>query len=566
MKPKLLKIASFLRKKLKIIIPVALVVVIVVVVVLKKTSTTDTYTEETVQVRDVATYLTFTGNVEAVNDATIMPKVAKTVTAVNVSIGDEVKKGDVIATLDDSEIQRSIKKQEASLSNTELSNYYAIRDSQKKYDSYKEDLENGQNSQLMSAQNSVDSAKTAYEQAKETYERDKMELENNMDSSMISSNRSIESAKTALEDAQQNYDDNEADIRGYEQGVSNAEDTYGEDSAEAKSAQSNLTAAEDKRDSLQDAIDTAQTNYDNAVNDMLMSYYNTNLNLESEYETMQQKYTAYQQALASYEVTVKEVNETLEDYADSLEKTQATSNTTTATVELEALYEQLEDYQITAPIDGVITVLNLNVGDSVTTSTTAAEVTNYDKMKVQIKIDEDNVTSLDNGTEVSITVDALSKTYQGTIENMSKKATVSNNVSYFTADVTFEADDEIRSGLSAEVKYLLNGVENVLSVSMSALNYNTDNTAYVLVGDNANTAEQRTVTLGISNGTYVEIKDGLSEGETILVKQSKTSEALMNMGMGGGGDMPAGGGDMPAGGGGGGNPGGGGGGGNPGGF
>ncbi len=534
MKHRLQKLAASLRRHLKVIIPVFLVIVIAVVVVFRTQKTTDTYTEETVQVRNVATYLTFSGNVEAVSDATIKPKVSKTVTAVNVSIGDEVKKGDVIATLDDSEIQRSIKKQEASLSNTELNNFYSIRDSQKKYDNYKADLENGQNSQIMSAANSVENARTSYEQAKETYERNKMELENNMDSSVISSNQKVASAKQALDDAKQDYADNEAKIRGYDKGVANAESIYGEGSAEAASAQKELDSAEEKSDSLQKAIDNAQTNYDNAVNDLLMSYYTSNVNLNSDYENMQQKYTAYQQAQASYEIAVKSAGETLQDYADSLEKTRATSNTTTATVELEALYDQLEDYKITAPIDGVITVLNINVGDSASTSDTAAEVTNYDKMKVQIKIDEDNISALDNGTEVTVSVDALNKTYKGTIENMSKKATVSNNVSYFTADVTFDADDDIRSGLSAEVKYLLNGVENVVSVSMSALNYNTDNTAYVLVGGNASNAQQRNVTLGISNGTYVEIKDGLAEGETVLVKQSKTSEALISMGMGGG--------------------------------
>lgn len=534
MKHRLQKLAASLRRHLKVIIPVFLVIVIAVVVVFRTQKTTDTYTEETVQVRNVATYLTFSGNVEAVSDATIKPKVSKTVTAVNVSIGDEVKKGDVIATLDDSEIQRGIKKQEASLSNTELNNFYSIRDSQKKYDNYKADLENGQNSQIMSAANSVENARTSYEQAKETYERNKMELENNMDSSVISSNQKVASAKQALDDANHDYADNEAKIRGYDKGVANAESIYGEDSSEAANAQKELESAEEKNDSLQKAIDNAQTNYDNAVNDLLMSYYTSNVNLNSDYENMQQKYTAYQQAQASYEIAVKSASETLQDYADSLEKTQATSNTTTATVELEALYDQLEDYKITAPIDGVITVLNINVGDSASTSDTAAEVTNYDKMKVQIKIDEDNISALDNGTEVTVSVDALNKTYKGTIENMSKKATVSNNVSYFTADVTFDADDDIRSGLSAEVKYLLNGVENVVSVSMSALNYNTDNTAYVLVGGNASNAQQRNVTLGISNGTYVEIKDGLAEGETVLVKQSKTSEALISMGMGGG--------------------------------
>ena len=552
MKHRLQKLAASLRRHLKVIIPVFLVIVIAVVVVFRTQKTTDTYTEETVQVRNVATYLTFSGNVEAVSDATIKPKVSKTVTAVNVSIGDEVKKGDVIATLDDSEIQRSIKKQEASLSNTELNNFYSIRDSQKKYDNYKADLENGQNSQIMSAANSVENARTSYEQAKETYERNKMELENNMDSSVISSNQKVASAKQALDDANHDYADNEAKIRGYDKGVANAESIYGEDSSEAANAQKELESAEEKNDSLQKAIDNAQTNYDNAVNDLLMSYYTSNVNLNSDYENMQQKYTAYQQAQASYEIAVKSASETLQDYADSLEKTQATSNTTTATVELEALYDQLEDYKITAPIDGVITVLNINVGDSASTSDTAAEVTNYDKMKVQIKIDEDNISALDNGTEVTVSVDALNKTYKGTIENMSKKATVSNNVSYFTADVTFDADDDIRSGLSAEVKYLLNGVENVVSVSMSALNYNTDNTAYVLVGGNASNAQQRNVTLGISNGTYVEIKDGLAEGETVLVKQSKTSEALISMGMGGGqrpqGQAPDGNGDGPSGG------------------
>lgn len=92
MKHRLQKLAASLRRHLEVIIPVFLVIVIAFVVVFRTQKTTDTYTEETVQVRNVATYLTFSGNVEAVSDATIKPKVSKTVTAVNVSIGDEVKK------------------------------------------------------------------------------------------------------------------------------------------------------------------------------------------------------------------------------------------------------------------------------------------------------------------------------------------------------------------------------------------------------------------------------------------------------------------------------------------
>ena len=149
MKHKIKTVLTFIKKHLKIIIPIVLVIVIVVVVVNRANESSISYIEENAQVRNVATYLTFTGNVEAVNDASLIPKIAQTVTAVNVSIGDEVKKGDVIATLDDTTLQASIAKQEATLSNSELSNYYTIRDSQKTYSDYRTNFENGQNSQLL---------------------------------------------------------------------------------------------------------------------------------------------------------------------------------------------------------------------------------------------------------------------------------------------------------------------------------------------------------------------------------------------------------------------------------
>ena len=562
MPAKLKKIPHVLKKHLKIVIPLLLAAILVGAVVIRANQTTTSYVTEEAQVRNVATYLTLTGNIEAVSDAALIPKVAETVTAVHVSIGDEVKKGDVLATLNDSTIQKSIAKQEANLTTTQLNNYYAVRDAQKTYDDYVTGINEGHNSQLMSAQTSLNNAKTAYETAKETYERDKMELENNIDSSMMSSNNQIASAQLALNNAKNNYDENEANIRGMEKGVENAQDAYDNEPSASnesalKSAENNLKSAEDKRTSLQASIDSAQLSYDNAVNSYLTTYYNANVSLETEYKEMNNKYDAYVAAQNSYDAAVATVNSTLQSYANSLEKTTSTSTSTSAELELDDLYDQLDDYKIIATIDGTITSLDINEGDSVTKDTAVVEITDYSKMKVAVQIDEDNISQVTAGMEMNIAVDALGTSYTGTLENISRKATISGGLSYFTADVIFEADENIYSGLSAEVTHLLRGVENVVSVSMSALKYNDDNTAYVLIGSNpsaAASAEKRSVTVGMSNGTYVEITEGLSEGESVLVEQSATSATMMNMtmGMGGGmqGDPAAGmGGGAPAGGG-----------------
>ena len=89
-------------------------------------------------------------------------------------------------------------------------------------------------------------------------------------------------------------------------------------------------------------------------------------------------------------------------------------------------------------------------------------------------------------------------------------------MSYFNAKVSFTPDELVKAGMSVEVKLTRTDERNVLSVSQVSLQYNEDNTAYVLVKDAGGSMEQRQLVLGASDGIYVEVKDGLSEGEEIF--------------------------------------------------
>lgn len=527
------KILKTLKKHWKLVTVLVVIIAIIAASVVGGGKAADQmYVDEKVQKRDIVTYHTFTGNIEAVDDVTITPKVMGEVTQVYFKEGDEVKAGDVLAQMDDKTIRQNIALKEASLSNTELSNYYAIRDAKKSYEDYKNSIDNGDNATINQAKAALDNAKTAYDSAVSDYNRAKLELDNNIDASMIAAGNQLESVKAALEQAKKNYDDNEADIRGCEKGVSNAEDAYDADPSPANAAslagaKANVEMLEAKRDALQTAVDNAQLSYDNQYKSYLSTFNTVNTNLSKYEDAVNSRHESYLQAQQSYESALVAADQTLQTYANAAEKVEALSNNNVAALELDNLYTQLEDYKIKASISGTLTDFNVKVGDTLSTAKAVAEVTDYSTVQVSIKIDEYDILGVEDGVDVGISVDALKRDYEGKITNVSKKATVEKGVSYFTADVEFRADSYIRTGMSVEVKLKNNDVKDVLSVSMDALYYESDNTPYVLVGS-GKSQEKKYITTGASDGSYVEIKDGLNEGDTVKAK-SEMMNMMMNM-------------------------------------
>ena len=196
------------------------------------------------------------------------------------------------------------------------------------------------------------------------------------------------------------------------------------------------------------------------------------------------------------------------------------STTESSKMQLDNLYSQLEDYTIKASMDGVITSLRVKEGSMVTAGMDVAEISDFSKLKIAIKIDEYDILGVEPGKDVDIYIDALEKNYAGKITKISQTATNSGGVSYFEAEVEFEADELVRSGMTVEVKLISREAYGVVSVSMDALRYEKDNTAYVLVRNAEGKEEKKYVTVGITDGNYVEIKEGLSEGDIVLVSPS----------------------------------------------
>ena len=179
-------------------------------------------------------------------------------------------------------------------------------------------------------------------------------------------------------------------------------------------------------------------------------------------------------------------------------------------------------------------------------------------MELTISVDESHILSLAVGQTAEITVSSISdETFSGTVTEISKTATSSSGVTRYSAVITLGKDEKMLSGMSAKAVVRIQGVDNAVIIPVDAL-HQTSSTSYVYTSYDAETKQPGgmvQVVAGISNSSYVEITEGLREGDTVWYTESQSSffgfggmggMGGMNMNQGGRtgyGNMPSG--EMP---------------------
>lgn len=149
---------------------------------------------------------------------------------------------------------------------------------------------------------------------------------------------------------------------------------------------------------------------------------------------------------------------------------------------------------------------------------TVASVIPQGEVTVEITVDEMDIHKVKTGSEVTVTVSALSgQRFAGTVTEISTEGTNEGGSSKFTATVTLNRGEDMLTGMNAAVKLTVEELENVLTIPVAALTEEGSRTL-VYTGYDAekelllNPVE---VTTGISDGEYVQILSGLSENDEI---------------------------------------------------
>lgn len=514
------------------------------------------YTQETVSRRDITTYNSFVGNVQAADEVQVISKVSAQITSLSTEKGAVVRKGDVLVQLDASAVLNNIALKEAALGNSQTSNTFSISDAQRNYDNYKQALDRGLNSTLNSAAAQKDTAYNALESAKTTYDTAKANFDQGLDStaaalytardialaerdsaqqSLNAAAENTASAQAALNNATNQVQTIQAEIDAAKAEDPNADVTALEGQLSAATqaqtqAQSTLDAAQAAQNEAQTALTQAQNNLDLAQTQLDQARSAVLQPLQKQIDSAQ---SAYDTACTSYDTADLQVHQQLDTYVANLEKAKATANTKTSQLELQNLRDSLNDYTIVAPCDGTVTALNAAEGEMAASGKAMATLSNLNAMEISIKVDEYSVMNTGIGSSVTVYVDSIDQTYEGTLSWVAESATITNGVSYYEATVSFTADEQVKSGMSVEVRLTNVDQKNVIAVPVEALNYHEDNTAYVLIANGRKAPLQKEVQVGAADGSYVEILEGLFEGDLIVYSAAR-GELMIGPGMIGG--------------------------------
>jgi macrolide-specific efflux system membrane fusion protein len=165
-----------------------------------------------------------------------------------------------------------------------------------------------------------------------------------------------------------------------------------------------------------------------------------------------------------------------------------------------------------APLDGRIISTEVVPGQVVVAA--QASFVMSDRLIVEANVDETDLYQIKNDQAVDITLDGFPEAaLKGKVHKIAYDSVTVNNVTTYKVEVYLDETPEyVRSGLTANVFFLLADVKNVMKVPADALA--SADTLWV-AKEEGGTPELRKIETGLSNGRFVEVRSGLQEGEWV---------------------------------------------------
>jgi len=183
--------------------------------------------------------------------------------------------------------------------------------------------------------------------------------------------------------------------------------------------------------------------------------------------------------------------------------------------------------QVRATVSGMVLDVPIKEGNQVIEAnnfnegTSIASLADIKKMIFEGKIDESEVGKIKEGLPLEITIGAIeNKTFDAVLDYIAPKGIAENGAIQFEIKGSLKNTDStfIRAGLSANASIILDKAENVLAIKEALVQYDAKSkTPFVEIAVGDQKFERRDVELGLSDGIYVEVKNGVDQNDEIKV-------------------------------------------------
>jgi len=195
---------------------------------------------------------------------------------------------------------------------------------------------------------------------------------------------------------------------------------------------------------------------------------------------------------------------------------QANASVYSAQARVTQIDEQIKDLSIIAPFDGIITEVDIRLGETAGVAPVMTLLA-QDAFELKARIPEIDITKISTEQRATIIFDAQSEdTLTGILTFVSPLATEIDGVAYFETTIALDAVPQwIRSGLNADVDIIVNELADALRVPKRYLIENDDRTFSVLVRNQNDSVPTPVEVLSTGNNGYSAIT-GLTEGDVII--------------------------------------------------
>jgi len=189
-----------------------------------------------------------------------------------------------------------------------------------------------------------------------------------------------------------------------------------------------------------------------------------------------------------------------------------------AEASLQSALADLADYSLVAPLDGVITKVNYEVGEYVSLTEPTVSMIGQGLLEIEVDVPESDITKVHVNDEAKITLDAFGddKMFQGHIVFIDPAETIISDVVYYKVKIIFdETDDGIKSGMTANIVITTNIKKDVLYIPLRAVIEKSGEKFIRVIANGV--MEEKPVTIGLrGDGGLAEVISGLAEGQEVV--------------------------------------------------
>jgi len=576
-----LKIFTFIKKHKIITIILALIIISGAYFVYQKISNNKDiirYVTAAVERGTLIVSVSGSGQVSASDQVDVKPKVSGEVVYVRVTNGQEVKKGELLVQIDNSEAMEKVEDAELNLETTRVQleklleppdelGVLQAENALNKAKSQKRDTEDNIKEGYEDAFNAVTDVffdlptiKAGLNAILYSYEIADSEQAFgnywNMSALINSINvndkndleKFIDKAKSAYDEASAKYSENfinykntsrYADKQIIEGLLEETLETFRLISEAIRNEINMLDFWVDSRSKRNERVFSIVSDYQSS----LKSYNSKTNSYLSSLLQVQRSFEYNRQSLLDAEYSIKEKELALEKLMEGIDELDLKTkriDVQRKEQDLDSAREDLSNCYIRAPFDGIVANVNVKKGESVSSNIVATLITKQEI--AEISLNEIDVAKVKTGQKATITFDAVEDlTITGEVVEVDTVGTTTQGVVTYNIKIAFDTEDKrIKPGMSLSAAIITDAKQNVLIVPNSAVKQQ-GSALYVKVVDenfklDINTAnvsggiipvsnlDDQQIEVGISNDTITEVLDGIKEGDLVIVQTTSSTQ------------------------------------------